>query len=391
MRPVALAGVLWWDRAGSLEDCSPAWAGLPAFCLQQLAGVGGGAQAGDVSSARFQRCWVAFSECRESGLDDRQSIRQTCQVCCRAGALRRLDPQATQMGRQRRERFHMRRFCFGGAPQALLEGMPYSLVMGACIRLDFQQGNRAQGMVCTRGRAQQQQQPRTLQVWEFGQLAEQPLFFLEAPGCPSLDEILVAYGRAKHYDTALFGAQVASPHFVSELGYAGRWGPILGSNRPCYNYNRCIPCAMEDHLDALAIADRQGNVYISDTDVAGNPGSSVAAHTCQRPFARQQSGWEYARGAQAVRQPAKKENADEIVKSSAVGRTLDTHPDGIVARPRSERNLQGGPLAELLGGMGKPCATRWVGVRGCSDRGFWQGEPIILQRQAEGTIAPADA
>ncbi|OLP80708.1 hypothetical protein AK812_SmicGene38836 [Symbiodinium microadriaticum] len=28
-----------------------------------------------------------------------------------------------------------------------------------------------------------------------------------APGCPSLDEILVAYGRAKHHDTALFGAQ----------------------------------------------------------------------------------------------------------------------------------------------------------------------------------------
>ena len=77
MRPVAGAGVLWWDRAGSLEHCSPAWAGLPAFCLQQLAGVGGGAQAGDVFSARFQRCLVAFSECRESGLDDRQGIRQT--------------------------------------------------------------------------------------------------------------------------------------------------------------------------------------------------------------------------------------------------------------------------------------------------------------------------
>ena len=183
-------------------------------------------QAGDVSSARFQRCLVACGECRESGLDDRQGIRQTCPVCCRAGALRRLDHQATQMGRQRRERFRMRRFCFGGAPQSL-EGMPYSLVMGACIRLDFQRGNRAQGMVCTRGRAQQQQQPRTLQVWEFGQLAEQPLFFLEAPGCPSLDEILVAYGRAKHHDTALFGAQVASPHFVSELGHAWRWGPSL--------------------------------------------------------------------------------------------------------------------------------------------------------------------
>ena len=151
------------------------------------------------------------------------------------------------MSRQRRERFRMRRFCFGGAPQALPEGMPYSLVMGACIRLDFQRGNRAQGMVCTRGRAQQQQQPRTLQIWESGQLAEQPLFFLEAP---SLDEILVAYGRAKHHDTALFGAQVASPHFVSELGYASRWGPIPGSSRPCLAQIRPDTTVIRDGLDS---------------------------------------------------------------------------------------------------------------------------------------------
>ena len=105
-------------------------------------------------------------------------------------------------------------------------------------------------MVCTRGRAQQRQQPRTLQVWQFGQLAEQLLFFLEAPGCPSLDKILVAYGRAKHHNTALFGAQVASPHFVSELGYAWRWGPIPGSNRPCLAQIRPDTTVIRDGLDS---------------------------------------------------------------------------------------------------------------------------------------------
>ena len=143
------------------------------------------------------------------------------------------------MGRQRRERLRMRRFCFGGAPQALL--VRVCQIAGSWARACawISNGGTVRKAWFARGDAHSSSnRPRTLQVWEFGQLAEQALFFLEAPGCPSLDEILVAYGRAKHHDTALFGAQVASPHFVSELGYAWRWGPIPGSNRPCLAQSR---------------------------------------------------------------------------------------------------------------------------------------------------------
>ena len=120
MRPVSGAGVLWR---------------------------GSGAQVRGVASTSFKRCSVAFGESGESSMDDWQSIRQTRPVRCWARALRRLQPQATQMRRQRREFLRMRRFCLGGAPQALLEGAPHGLVVGSCISPDFKWGNRAQSLM----------------------------------------------------------------------------------------------------------------------------------------------------------------------------------------------------------------------------------------------------
>ena len=74
MWPVAGASVLWRGRAGSVEDLSPAWAGFPTFCLQELAGLSSGAQTGGLRTAALQRIPIMLGKLGQTGVDDRQGI-----------------------------------------------------------------------------------------------------------------------------------------------------------------------------------------------------------------------------------------------------------------------------------------------------------------------------
>ena len=69
MWPVAGASVLWRGRAGSLEDLSPAWAGFPTFCLQELAGLSSGAQTGGLRTAALQRIPIMLGKLGQTGAD----------------------------------------------------------------------------------------------------------------------------------------------------------------------------------------------------------------------------------------------------------------------------------------------------------------------------------
>ena len=76
----------------------------------------------------------------------------------------RLQTEPAVDGREGGERPSVRCISLRHSAQALLESVPDSLVVSACVRRGFRRRECAQGVVCARRRAKQKEQPRALEL-----------------------------------------------------------------------------------------------------------------------------------------------------------------------------------------------------------------------------------